>query len=208
MSSTPLVPDSPSYPAALRDPSAPFAFQALDVIGDPSLLDQHLLALVTSVRCPGDAIIRLYDVIRELRDAGVPMIGGFHSPMEKECLNLLLRGRQPIVVCPARSIGAMRVPNAWRPAIGRGQLLIVSAFDARRPRVTATLAMERNRLVYALSSGILAGHVEVGGLVERLLQEAATSGRTVYGTTAEPSLRIGNVVLTPVSHCLGRSPSK
>jgi predicted AAA+ superfamily ATPase len=38
-----------------------------------------------------------------LREAGIPVIGGFHAPMEKECLDLLLRGTQPVVICPARS---------------------------------------------------------------------------------------------------------
>ena len=31
---------------------------------------------------------------------GVPMIGGFHTPMEQECLEVLLRGQQPVVICP------------------------------------------------------------------------------------------------------------
>jgi hypothetical protein len=57
--------------------------------------------------------------IELLRGAGIPIIGGFHSPMEKECLDLLLRGQQPIVICPARSIQGMRIcgfpqPGDWR----------------------------------------------------------------------------------------------
>lgn len=47
-----------------------------------------------------------------LRDAGVTVIGEFHSPMEKECLNILLRGSQPIIVCPARSLENMRIKPA------------------------------------------------------------------------------------------------
>lgn len=203
-----LTPDSLSYPAALRDSAAPFANRPLDVIGDPAILHHRLLALVTSVRCPGDAIIRLYDRVRELRDAGVPMIGGFHSPMEKECLDLLLRGCQPVVVCPARHIGAMRMPNAWRPALDGGRLLIASPFDHQHSRVTATQALDRNRLVCTLSSGVLVGHAEVGGRVEQLLLEAATSGRTVYGTVDERSLRVGQVGFPPVHQWFGCSPSR
>jgi len=32
------------------------------------------------------------------------VISGFHTPAEKECLRILLRGAQPIIICPARSI--------------------------------------------------------------------------------------------------------
>jgi hypothetical protein len=34
--------------------------------------------------------------------------------MEKECLELLLRGMQSVVICPARGIERMRLPSAWR----------------------------------------------------------------------------------------------
>jgi hypothetical protein len=46
-------------------------------------------------------VIATYDAIRELRDAGVIVAGGFHSPMEGECLDFLLCGAQPVVLCPA-----------------------------------------------------------------------------------------------------------
>ena len=62
----------------------------------------------------------MYDLSRAMRDAGVPVIGGFQSPMEKECLRILLRGDQPVVVCPARGIENMRIPREWREAAGRG----------------------------------------------------------------------------------------
>ena len=49
-----------------------------------------------------------------LRDAKIAVISGFHSPLEKDCLELLLRGDQLIVICPARNIENMRMPAAWR----------------------------------------------------------------------------------------------
>jgi len=32
-----------------------------------------------------------------MRDVGIPVVGGFQTPMEKECLRLLLRGSQPLL---------------------------------------------------------------------------------------------------------------
>ena len=63
-----------------------------------------LLGFFCATRCPGNVILRTYDLALPLREAGVPVIGGFHTPMEKECLEVLLRGQQPVVICPARSI--------------------------------------------------------------------------------------------------------
>ena len=85
--------------------------------GNVRLLEEPLTALFCSQRCPGDLILKTYDLARAMRDAGVSVIGGFQTPMEKECLRLLLRGSQPVVVCPARGIDNMRVPRDWRTAL-------------------------------------------------------------------------------------------
>ena len=82
--------------------------------GNPSLLDQPLAALFCSKRCPGDLILQAYDAAQALRDAAVPLIGGFHTPIEKDCLEILLRGMQPVVMYPARGIGRMQVKRPWR----------------------------------------------------------------------------------------------
>lgn len=68
------------------------------------VLDTRLLALFCSVRCPGDLILKTYDLARSLRAPGMTVISGVHSPMEKECLNLLLHGDQPIIVCPGTTV--------------------------------------------------------------------------------------------------------
>lgn len=175
-----LKPNHPDYPpipgqAGAADPHPP-----LWAIGDTTLLHRRTLGLFASVKCPGDAILRAYDLARELRDAGIPAIGGFHSPMEKECLDLLLRGRQPVVVVPARGIEGMRIPGAWRPAIDEGRLLVLSPFDPAQRRVTATLAERRNAAVDAISAALLVIHAAPGGNTERLALAAVTAGKPVF----------------------------
>ncbi|MBI3992506.1 MAG: hypothetical protein HY342_04475 [Candidatus Lambdaproteobacteria bacterium] len=74
-------------------------------------VQQPLLSLFSSIRAPGDAILITYDLARALRDSGVAVVGGFHSPMEQECLRLLLRGTQPVVVCVINLRHARRTDN-------------------------------------------------------------------------------------------------
>jgi len=92
------------------------------VRGDHAALRGRKLALFSSVKCPGDIILKTFDLAQHLRDQGVTVIGGFHSPMEQECLRILLRGKQPVVWCPARSIERMVI---WHG---------LSRFDAGRLR--------------------------------------------------------------------------
>jgi predicted Rossmann fold nucleotide-binding protein DprA/Smf involved in DNA uptake len=96
-------------------------------LGNLDNLRERKLAIFCSAKCPGDLILKTYDTARALRDAGVTVIGGFHSPMEKECLALLLRGRQPIIICPARGLEDMRLSGEWKKPLDDGRLLTSSS---------------------------------------------------------------------------------
>lgn len=147
------------------------------VKGALDLLNEPLTALFCSNRCPGDLILKTYDLATSMRGSGTPVIGGFQTPMEKECLRLLLRGSQPIVVCPARGIEKMRVPRDWRPALDEGRLLILSPFPPSRRRPTAETAAQRNDLVTSLARQIFIAHAAVGGKTETLARRIADSGK-------------------------------
>lgn len=82
-------------------------------LGEPRVLDGRTLALLCSARCPGGPILRALDLARELRDADLTVVGGFHSPVEQDCLTLLLRGTARIVVCPAREVEGCILHALW-----------------------------------------------------------------------------------------------
>ncbi|MDF0645631.1 MAG: DNA-processing protein DprA [Nitrospira sp.] len=124
-------------------------------IGNPEILNSKPLALICSVKCPGNIILQTYDLAKKLREAGVPVIGGFHSPMEQECLRILLRGMQPVIVCPARGLQGMRIPSEHKPAFEEGRLLYLSPFSDTVRRATVDTALRRNRFVAALAEHIV-----------------------------------------------------
>ena len=136
-------------------------------IGNLEILAEHKVGLFCSVRCPGDAILGAYDTARKLRDEGVTVVSGFHSPVEKECLRILLRGKQPIIICLARALGRLRLPTEWRQALASGRLLLVSRFEKAR-RADKNTARRRNELVAALSDEVLIIHAEPGGRIEHI----------------------------------------
>ncbi len=146
-------------------------------LGNLRLLDEPLTALFCSNRCPGDLILKTYDIARAMRDAGVPVISGFQTRMEKECLRLLLRGEQPVVVCPARGIDNMRIPRDWRPALDDGRLLVLSPFPATVRRPTAELAAQRNELVASLASRVFIAHAARGSKTEAFACRLADAGK-------------------------------
>lgn len=171
---------SPGLPDRLRSyfQAAPDA--ELHAIGDVGILSGPVLGLCCSVRCPGSVIVQTYDLARALRDAGITVAGGFHSPIEKDCLDILLRGKQPVVICPARGIDRMRMPAPWRSALDSGRLLILSPFSEGRPRTTAALAQERNEFVAAIADAVLVPYASPGGRTEALCRSILSSGKQLW----------------------------
>ena len=149
-------------------------------MGNLGILDRWLIGFFCSVRCPGDAVLRTYDLARVLRSAEVTLIGGFQSAMEKEFLDLLLRGPSSVVVCPARGLGAMRIPKVWKNPLAEGRLLLLSFFDDNIRRPTADIAAKRNAQVAGLADRLLIAHAEKGSKTETLCKDVLAQGKPVF----------------------------
>lgn len=147
--------------------------------GNLDILRARKLALFCSVKCPGPLILQTYEAAQALREAGVTIISGFHSPMEQECLRLLLRGRQPVIICPARSLEKMRLPQEWQPALAEGRLLLLSPFTEKARRPTAQLARRRNECVAALADEILVAYAEPGGKTEQFCRQMLAQAKSL-----------------------------
>ena len=164
-----LIPSHPRWPRQLNERLTTTAPARLWLIGNPQILDEHKIGLFCSARCPEDAIVNARKAARKLCEAEATMVSGFHSPGEKECLRILLEGKQSIIVCLARALAKIRPPNEWQGAIDGGHLLLLSRFEKSR-RADKETARRRNELVAALSDEVVIIHAEPGGSVERISQ--------------------------------------
>jgi len=149
-------------------------------IGNIDILNSNLLGFFCSVKCPGDIILKTYDLARALRNAGITVISGFHSPIEKDVFDLFLKGSQPIVVCPARSIEDMRIPKTWKESIESGRLLVLSPFEKKYKRVTAPLSEQRNRMVAMLANDAFFPYAAPGSRSENLCQDLIRAGKRIF----------------------------
>jgi predicted Rossmann fold nucleotide-binding protein DprA/Smf involved in DNA uptake len=180
-----IEPGDSHYPSLLPERAADAVPRALYALGDPSILRNRLLGLVCSIQCPGSVVIRTFDAIRVLRDAGVTMIGGFHSPMERECLDLLLRGTQPVVLCAARSLHGVRIGQKARKALKEDRLLLLSAFGNEVRRTTSPHAVERNDLVAALADAVFVPYAVPSGKTWAAVCKALERGQKVFALDDE-----------------------
>jgi len=164
--------DDPGYPTRLRERLGKHAPPELTTLGNLDLLALPKTAIFCSARCPGKVILTTYDQAAKWREEGRCVISGFHSPVEKECLRILLRGQQPIIICPARAL-PKRVPAEWKKPLADGRLLILSCFTATHRRPTKQLAARRNELVASLADEVWFAHITPGGQMERLANKVA-----------------------------------
>ncbi len=190
--------DAPDYPAALQHRFADGQLPVVTSQGRLSVLDSTRIGFFCSVHCPGDVILKTYDLARMLRETNVTIVGGFQSPMEKECLDLLLRGSASVVVSPARGLGRMRIPKGWKEPLAEGRLLILSFFDDSILRPTADLAVKRNAHIAALADRILIAHAEKGGKTEALCKEALIDGKPMFAIDSPDNAHLVKLGVVPV----------
>ena len=185
-------------PAVFRRCLESGSVPAITSKGNLDLLDRRLLGFFCSVRCPGDTILKTYDLARALRNTGLTLIGGFQSPIEKDFLDLVLRGPSSVVVCLARGLGNMRIPKGWKNPLAEGRILILSFFDDNIRRSTADLAAKRNAHVAALADRLLIAHAEKGGKTEKLCKDALAQGKPAFTLDSPDNAHLLQLGVVPV----------
>ena len=177
----------PNYPKKLKDSLKTEVPETIWTCGNINLLpttdaafNGNLWALFCSKKCPGELILKTHDLAQTFKEREIPTIGGYHSPIEQECLRVLLRGVQPILLCPARSIENMRLKSAWKEAFAKERLLILSPFESRYNRQTEALANRRNAFVAALADKIYIAHAAEGGKTLKFAEDLIALGKPVF----------------------------
>ena len=88
MDVTRLRQNDAAYPPVLSQYLGKDAPASIAILGDLQALKGTKLALFCSVKCPAKLILQTHDLAQQLAQAGVTVIGGFNSPVEKECVKV------------------------------------------------------------------------------------------------------------------------
>lgn len=191
--------DDSNYPATLSCYFGQQAPESIVAIGNPDILQSKTLAVFCSNKCPGNIILKTYEVMRQIRERGIAVISGFHSAMERECLNILLKGRQSVIICPARSIEGMRIKPECRKPLEDGRLLILSPFSGKEKRISSDRAVRRNYFVAALATAIFIPYATPGSRTDSFCQELLKWGKRVYTTNDEKNTSLIEIGIKTIS---------
>lgn len=146
--------------------------------GNQDLLAQSPCAFLSSRQCPGAAIRAAMDWALARRQDRVPVVSGFHSPLELSVLKVLLQAHCPAVAVLARPVSGAQLPTEWAEPLAQDRMAVVSAATGTR-RLTAELAAERNEWVAQLAGPIVVAHASPGGRLKAMCDAWNRQGRVV-----------------------------
>ncbi len=113
-------------------------------------------------------MLKSYDWAKEQRKQGNCIICGNHSQIEKDVFEILLKGKQPLILVLARGMKT-KWKSKIEKAVNEKRLVVVSPFEKVIKRVTRETAKKRNRKIIEISDNILIGYKTKNGQLDILL---------------------------------------
>ena len=141
----------------------------MEYLGNKELLSEDSTAFLCSRRFPAQIILRSYDWAKEQREQGNCIMCGNHSAIEKDVFEILLRGKQPLILMLARGMQT-RFSKDIKKALEQNRLLIISSFDENITRVTRDTAKKRNQEMISMCSKIVVAYATPNGQLDSLLK--------------------------------------
>lgn len=119
--------------------------------------------------------------------------------MERECLELLLRGKHPVIACPARALQGMRIKKEFKEHTDEGRLLLLSSFHENRNRMSLKNTAIRNFFVAALADALFVAYAAPQSKTEIFCEEIISWGKPVYTLKSDLNKKLIEMGVIPVS---------
>jgi len=141
----------------------------LSYFGNKNIMKNHKIAFLCSRKCPSDIIIKSLDWARDKKNNGDCIISGFHSRIEKDVFDILMKGKQPIILVLARGMKE-HWPIKIKKAIEEERLLVISPFENNVKYVTQETANIRNELMTKIAEEIFIAYYTPNGNLHKLIE--------------------------------------
>ncbi len=146
-------------------------------LGNEEIINKQKTAFLCSRNYPAKAVLRIYDWAEKMRQNGKCVVSGFHSRLERDVLDILLKGNQPVILVAARGL-PKRYNADIQKAIKDGRLLVLSPFPDTTKRITAKTAQKRNEFMLSIADRVVVGYAKEGGVLAETLR-GVFSGREI-----------------------------
>ena len=141
----------------------------MEYFGNKGIVNLHKTAFFCSRKCPADIILKSLDWAKSKKDKGECVISCFHSRIEKDVFDILIKGTQPLILVLARGM-KKRWPEKIKKAMEQERLLIVSPFDITITHITQETANKRNKIMVDIADDIFLAYASKNGNLDELLK--------------------------------------
>lgn len=139
----------------------------MESIGNTSLLDRKKIGFLAGSKIAPLSVLPTFDWASEVATCeDVAVVSGFHSELERQVLDILLKGRCGIVCVLARCLYT-KVPPEYKSAFEDGRVLFVT--EEKQNRATRESAFRRNRLVVVCADEVYLPKIEKESSISKLL---------------------------------------
>jgi len=140
----------------------------METLGNISLLDRKKIGYFASSKIATLSVLPTLDWAAEVANSeDVAIVSGYHSEMEREALDFLLRGKCGIVCVLARSI-YKKIPEKFCEAYNSGRVLFIAPFKTSATRTSRLLCQQRNEYVASISDELIFSSINVGSSLHRI----------------------------------------
>ena len=137
--------------------------------GNTKILKLDKTAFLCSQKCPAEIVLKSYDWAKEQREIANCIVCGNHSQIEKDVFEILLKGKQPLILMLARGMKS-RWNTEIEKAVQENKLLVISPFEKETKQITRETAKIRNGIIIEISDKIIVGYKSKNGQLEKLLK--------------------------------------
>ena len=124
-------------------------------LGNISLLDQKKIGYFASSKIASLSVLPTLDWATEIaKQDDIAIMSGFHSKMEREVLDILLRGRCGIICVLARPIYKV-IPGKYRNAYAQDRVLFISHNTSKSTMTSRHLCQKRNEYIASISNELV-----------------------------------------------------
>ncbi len=141
----------------------------LHYLGNKAILKKYKTAFFCSRKCPADIILKTLDWAREQKEKKRCIISGFHSKIEIDVFDILIKGEQPLILVLARGM-KKRWSQKIKKAIENEKLLIISPFEENIKYITQETANNRNEIMADLANEVFIAYYITNGNLHQLIK--------------------------------------
>lgn len=123
----------------------------MEIFGNKELLKQKKVGFLASRKISSLSILPTLDWATEVsKREDNAIVSGFHSKMERNVLEILLKGQCGIIIVLARGM-YRKLPKQYEEALSQNRLLIITNEKDNMKRVSEQTAHKRNEYVKSIS---------------------------------------------------------